>query len=40
MSAADTDTTSWAELLAQTVERLRAAGGENASNEARWIVDR
>ena len=37
---ADTDTTSWAELHQQTVERLRAAGVENASNEARWIVER
>lgn len=40
MGAADTDTTSWAELHQQTVERLRAAGVENASNEARWIVER
>jgi len=37
---ADTDTTSWAGLHQQTVERLRAAGVENASNEARWIVER
>lgn len=37
---ADTDTTTWAELLAQTVERLRAAGGGNEVNEARWIVER
>jgi release factor glutamine methyltransferase len=37
---ADTDTTSWAELHQQTVERLRAAGVENAPNEARWIVER
>lgn len=37
---ADTDTTSWAELLRQTVDRLRAAGVENAANEARWIVER
>ena len=36
----DTDTTSWAELHQQTVERLRAAGVDNASNEARWIVER
>lgn len=40
MGAADTDTTSWAELLAETVERLRAAGHANAANEARWIVER
>jgi release factor glutamine methyltransferase len=40
MSAPDTDTTSWAELHRQTVERLRATGVENASNEARWIVER
>lgn len=37
---ADTDTTSWAELHQQTVERLRTAGIENAPNEARWIVER
>lgn len=37
---ADTDTTSWAELHQQTVERLRAADIENAPNEARWIVER
>ena len=40
MSAADTDTTSWAELHTQTVERLQAAGNDNAANEARWIVER
>jgi release factor glutamine methyltransferase len=40
MDAADTDTTSWAELHAQTVERLRAADIDNAVNEARWIVER
>lgn len=40
MSAADTETTSWAELHRQSVERLRAAGVENASNESRWIVER
>lgn len=40
MSAADTETTSWAELLAETSERLRAAGHANAANEARWIVER
>lgn len=40
MDATDTDTTSWAELHAQTVERLRAAGVENAPSEARWIVER
>ena len=40
MGAADTDTTSWAELHGQTVERLRAAGVDNADNEARWIVER
>jgi len=40
MGAADTDTTSWAELHAQTVERLRAAGIGNADQEARWIVER
>lgn len=40
MGAADTDTTSWAELHAQTVERLRAAGNDNVANEARWIVER
>lgn len=40
MCAADTDTTSWAELHAQAVERLRAAGLDNAVHEARWIVER
>lgn len=40
MSDTDTDTTTWAELLAQTVERLRSAGNGNAANEARWIVER
>jgi len=30
----------WAELHAETVDRLRAAGVENAANEARWIVER
>jgi release factor glutamine methyltransferase len=34
------DTTSWAELHAETIERLRAAGVDNAANEARWIVER
>lgn len=34
------DTTSWAELLDQTVDRLRASGVENADAEARWIVER
>lgn len=34
------ETTSWAELHADTVERLRVAGVENAANEARWIVER
>lgn len=33
-------TTSWEELHAQTVERLTAAGLENATTEARWIVER
>jgi release factor glutamine methyltransferase len=33
-------TTSWAELHAETVERLRAAGVANATSEARWIVER
>ncbi|MFP5579069.1 MAG: peptide chain release factor N(5)-glutamine methyltransferase [Acidimicrobiia bacterium] len=40
MTAADIDTTSWAELHGQTVERLRSAGVENAVHEARWIVER
>ncbi len=40
MSAADTDTTSWSELYAETVERLGAAGVANAANEARWLVER
>jgi len=38
--AADADCTTWAELHAETVERLRAAGIENATREARWIVER
>lgn len=33
-------TTSWEELHARTVERLAAAGLENATTEARWIVER
>jgi release factor glutamine methyltransferase len=40
MGATDTDTTSWAELHAETVERLRSAGIANAVDEARWIVER
>lgn len=40
MGAADTDTTSWAELHAETVARLAGAGIDNAANEARWIVER
>lgn len=35
-----TDTTSWAELHAETVARLTAAGIDNATAEARWIVER
>jgi release factor glutamine methyltransferase len=38
--AAETDTTSWAELHEATVARLEAAGIANARNEARWIVER
>jgi len=34
------EVTSWSELHAETVERLRGAGVENAANEARWIVER
>ncbi len=33
-------TTAWSELHDQTVVRLRAAGVDNAVNEARWIVER
>jgi len=40
MGTPDTDTTSWAELHAETLERLRAAGIGNATSEARWIVER
>jgi len=38
--ASDDGTTSWAELHAETLERLRAAGIGNATSEARWIVER
>lgn len=34
------DTTSWSELLDETVRRLVDAGIDNAANEARWIVER
>ncbi len=34
------DTTSWAELLDETVDRLRSGGVANADAEARWIVER
>lgn len=40
MGSDDTDTTSWAELHAETVRRLESAGIANAGNEARWIVER
>lgn len=36
----ESETTSWTELHAETVGRLRAAGVENATHEARWIVER
>ncbi|MCB0978637.1 MAG: peptide chain release factor N(5)-glutamine methyltransferase [Acidimicrobiales bacterium] len=32
-------TVTWSELLAETVERLSAAGFEGAAREARWIVE-
>ena len=34
------NTTTWGQLHAETVERLTAAGIENAVAEARWIVER
>ncbi|MDZ7674992.1 MAG: hypothetical protein U5K30_07995 [Acidimicrobiales bacterium] len=34
------DTTSWEELHGQTVARLDAAGLDNTTTEARWIVER
>ena len=37
---APSGTTSWSELHGETVERLAGAGIENATNEARWIVER
>lgn len=39
-SVDDADTTSWAELWSQTVDRLVTAGVDNADAEARWIVER
>ena len=39
-TAGSSDTTSWAELHAETATRLAAAGIENATTEARWIVER
>lgn len=33
-------TTAWSQIHAVTVDRLRAAGVENAVSEARWIVER
>ncbi len=35
-----TDTTTWAELHAETVLRLAAVGVDNAVSEARWIIER
>jgi len=40
MGTPDTDTTSWAELHAETVERLRSAGVDQPAREATWIVER
>lgn len=34
------DAVTWRALLAQTAERLRAAGVDNARQEARWLVER
>lgn len=34
------DVVSWRALLAQTAARLRAAGVDNATQEARWLVER
>lgn len=40
MRAASDQTTSWAELHAQTVDRFERAGIDNAVSEARWVVER